>query len=84
MLKIVKNTGQCKAKSLKRCKYLLYTDEFSVGELYAKIRLEPIFWYIIAKITGKKKIILKRREEGASKWTNPLLFAYFLMRFIIS
>lgn len=50
MLKIVKNEGQCK-ELIGKCKYLLYTNEFRVGELYAKPGLKPIIGYIIAKST---------------------------------
>lgn len=53
MLKIVKNNGQIKVKRLKKCKYVLYTDEFGVGELYAKVGLKSIFWYVVAKIKGE-------------------------------
>lgn len=53
MIKIVKNKGQCKAKALRNCKYLLVTDDFYQGnKLYAKVRPRPILGYILAKIKG--------------------------------
>ena len=53
MIKIVKNNGQCTAKALQKCKYLLYTDDFSsMGDLYAKVRLSSIFWYVVGRIKG--------------------------------
>lgn len=53
MIRIVKNKGQCKAKALQNCKYLLVTDDFyQDNKLYAKVRLRPIFGYIMAKIKG--------------------------------
>lgn len=55
MFKIVKNKGQCTVKELSKCKYLLYTDEFSVGELYAKVRLKPIFWYFVGRIKNRNR-----------------------------
>ena len=53
MIKIVKNNGQCTAKALQKCKYLLYTDDFSsMGDLYAKVRLSSLFWYVVGRIKG--------------------------------
>lgn len=52
MIKIVKNKGQCKAEALRKCKYLLYTNEFDIGDLYAKPSLKPIIGYFIAKRKG--------------------------------
>lgn len=54
MFKIVKNNGQTGIADLEKCKWLLYTNEFSVGELYAKISLLPILAYGIARIKGEK------------------------------
>ena len=51
MIKIVKNNGQCKAKALQNCKYLLYTNDFG-NKLYAKVRPGPMIGYILAKIKG--------------------------------
>lgn len=53
MLKLVKNVGQSGVQDLRKCKWLFYTNEFSAGELYAKVRLKPIFWYAVAKIRGE-------------------------------
>lgn len=50
MIKIIKNKGQDTPRPLRKCKYLLYTNDFGIGELYAKVRIKPILGYIIAKI----------------------------------
>lgn len=55
MIKIVKNNGQCKAKALQDCKYLLYTNHFG-NKFYAKPGLRPVFGYIAAKIKGSQKL----------------------------
>lgn len=52
MIKIVKNKGQCKHFRSSKCKYLFYTDDFSIGKLYAKPGLKPIKGYVLAKIKG--------------------------------
>lgn len=52
MIKIVKNKGQCKHFRDSKCKYLLYTSDFEIGELYAKLGLKPIIGYILARFKG--------------------------------
>ena len=52
MIKIVKNTGQCKHFRGSKCKYLFYTNDFSIGELYAKPGWKPLWGYILAKMKG--------------------------------
>lgn len=51
MIKLVKNVGQCKAL-IGECRYLLYTNDFDIGELYAKPSIKSIIGYVKAKMKG--------------------------------
>lgn len=52
MINIVKNRGQCKHFRGTKHRYLFYTNDFGIGELYATVGLKPIVGYVLAKIKG--------------------------------